>query len=92
MLSIHALSSALLLIRLLATVGLRTSLSNSNKQFLSHLSIKGKLRCSASDPIVPDSDVGLQPYLGPTSHFDDMEAGCSIEDLGVRLCKLCTIY
>ena len=44
---------------------------------------KGRTYCNAADPIGADvTAVGIEEYLGPNSDFDDMEAGCSIADLG----------
>jgi hypothetical protein len=45
------------------------------------------IRCTAVDGGDHDAKISLdlEAYLGPSSTADDMEAGCSIEDLGAAI-------
>ena len=57
----------------------------SRFNFVSSRISHSSLSCSPVEIISTedaDSAVEVDAYLGPTSDFDDMEAGCSIGDLG----------
>ena len=62
---------------------IRVSGFRSNTLFRFNNIGKGRTYCDTADSIGADvTEVGIEEYLGPTSDFDDMEAGCSIADLG----------
>jgi hypothetical protein len=45
----------------------------------------------AEKDLIPNND-DIVLYTGPEAHFDDMEAGCSIENLGMHTYKSIHIY
>ena len=70
---------------LILTAGFRSRFNFiSTRITFSPLSCNPDVSTSTEDVDV-DSAVELvvDAYLGPTSDFDDMEAGCSIGDLGI---------
>lgn len=66
--------------RLILSSGFRMNL-----QYRNNLVSRSGLCCNPLEESSGDvAEVGLEEYLGPNSDFDDMEAGCSIADLGIH--------
>ena len=75
----------ILLLGLSTVVALRRPLFYASTRPTCRQSQNGKnIRCTAVEGGDYDAKTGLdlEAYLGPSSTADDMEAGCSIEDLG----------
>lgn len=78
----------ILLLGLSTVVALRRPLFYASTRPTCRQSQNGKnIRCTAVEGGDYDAKIGLdlEAYLGPSSTADDMEAGCSIEDLGAAI-------